>query len=70
MSAPLIRRHEPVEDVVLFVFPIRPCKVTRISEFPAKFFLVESGILGFRMCYLAQSIRNLADELNPESKFY
>ena len=43
-----------------------PCKGIDIPEF-RKFLPVESEILGFRILNLAQKIRNLANDWNPET---
>ena len=45
------------------------CKGVRVPE-SGKFWLVESGILGFGIQNTAQGIRNPTEEWNPESEFH
>ena len=54
------------QSVVIIDYKITPCKGIRIPE-SVKFFLVESGILGFGIQNTAQGIRNHTKDLNQES---
>ena len=45
------------------------CEGVRVPE-SGKFWLVESGILGFGIQNTAQGIRNPTEEWNPESEFH
>ena len=54
------------QSVVSIDYKITQCRGIRIPE-SVKFFLVESGILGFGIQNKAQGIRNPTKDLNPES---
>ena len=52
-----------------YMWPIAQCKKIRNPD-SGKFLPVESGILGFGIWNVAQSVQNLTKDWNPESQFH